>query len=62
MRSRSGRLIPNAGGVLKDPAKFFRSGRSGAGAAVLSAGELARVESRVARLAPPEVVAWLHRA
>jgi hypothetical protein len=62
MRSRSGRLIPNAGGVLKDPAKFFRSGRSGGGAAVLSAGELARYESRVARLAPPEVVAWLHRA
>lgn len=62
MRSRSDRLVPNAGGVLKDPAKFFRSGRSGAGAAVLSADELARYESRVAGLAAPEVVAWLHRA
>jgi hypothetical protein len=62
MRSRSERLVPNAGGVLKDPAKFFRTGRSGAGAAVLSADELVRYESRVARLAPPEVVAWLHRA
>jgi hypothetical protein len=61
MRSRSERLIPNAGGVLKDPARFFRSGRSGGGAAVLSAEELTRYEARVADLAPPDVVAWLHR-
>jgi hypothetical protein len=61
MRSRSDLLVPNAMGVLRDPRKFFRSGRSGAGRAVLSADELARYERRVASLAPPEVVAWLHR-
>ena len=48
-------------GVLKDPARFFRSGRSGAGSGVLSTDELARYERRVATLAPPDVVAWLHR-
>jgi hypothetical protein len=61
MRGRSDELVPNAAGVLKDPAKFFRSGRSGAGSAALSADELARYHARVAGLAPAEVVAWLHR-
>ncbi len=61
MRLRSEELVPNAAGVLKDPTKFFRAGRSGAGAAVLSAAELSRYERRVVALAPPEVVAWLHR-
>jgi hypothetical protein len=61
MRSRSDLLVPDAMGVLKDTGKFFRSGRSGAGRAVLSADELVRYERRVAALAPPEVVAWLHR-
>jgi hypothetical protein len=61
MGSRSDELVPNAAGVLKDPAKFFRSGRSGAGSAALSADELARYHARVAGLARAEVVAWLHR-
>ncbi|MGN6576821.1 MAG: sulfotransferase domain-containing protein [Nocardioides sp.] len=61
MRARSDELVPNAAGVLKDPAKFFRAGRSGAGSAVLSADELGRYHARVAELAPAEVVAWLHR-
>ncbi len=61
MRARSDELSPNTLGVLKDNAAFFRSGRSGAGREVLTAEELARYERRVATLAAPEVVAWLHR-
>ena len=48
-------------GVLKDEAEFFRSGRSGAGRELLTPGELAAYESRVAAVAPADLVAWLHR-
>lgn len=61
MRSRSDDLVPDAMGVLKDRSRFFRSGTSGAGRAVLTPEELGDYEQRVAGLAPPEVVAWLHR-
>ncbi len=61
MRLRSAELSPNALGVLKDSAAFFRSGRSGAGSELLTAPELAAYEERVARLAPPDLVTWLHR-
>ncbi len=61
MRARAGEITPDPLGVLKDEAAFFRRGRSGAGSEVLTADELARYEARVAGLAPPEVVDWLHR-
>jgi hypothetical protein len=61
MRSRADQLVPDRLGVLKDPARFFRAGQSGGGAAVLSPDELDRYERRVSALAAPEVVAWLHR-
>jgi hypothetical protein len=61
MRSRPAELTPNTLGVLKDPAAFFRRGRSGAGAELLSPDELAAYEQRVASLAPPDLVRWLHR-
>jgi aryl sulfotransferase len=61
MRSRSHELTPNTLGVLKDAAAFFRRGRSGAGREVLSADELAAYEQRVASLAPPDLMSWLHR-
>lgn len=61
MRSRSDDLVPDAMGVLKDRSRFFRSGTSGNGRAVLSADELREYEARVTGLAPAEVVAWLHR-
>ena len=47
--------------MLKDPAAFFRRGASGDGRALLSAGELARYRARVATMAPPDLLAWLHR-
>ena len=61
MRARSDDLVPDAVGVLKDRTRFFRSGTSGSGRAVLSAEELRDYEHRVEGLAPAEVVAWLHR-
>lgn len=61
MRARSDDLVPDAMGVLKDRSRFFRSGVSGSGRAVLTPEELRDYEERVAGLAPAEVVAWLHR-
>ena len=40
---------------------FVRRGRSGSGRELLTAGELASYYQRTARLAPPDLLAWLHR-
>jgi aryl sulfotransferase len=61
MRQRAGDLAPDSGGVLKDSRAFFRTGRSGAGRDVLSAEELSSYHERAARLAPSDLLAWLHR-
>ena len=61
MRARADELAPNTLGVLRDPSRFFRAGRSGAGAEVLTAEELAFYDRRVASLAAPDLVSWLHR-
>jgi hypothetical protein len=61
MRARAADLAPDAAGVLKDRARFFRQGESGAGRAVLSADEFTHYEARAAALAPPDVLEWLQR-
>ena len=61
MRERSSHLIPGVEGVLKDPKAFFRRGTSGGGRELLSREELAEYEHRAAFLAPPDLLAWLHR-
>jgi len=61
MRARADRLVPAPSGILKDPAAFFRRGSSGAGRELLTADDLARYRARVARLGPPDLLAWLHR-
>jgi hypothetical protein len=48
-------------GVLKDPAAFFRRGKSGEGRALLQPGELAYYRERVAAMAPDDLLAWLER-
>src|SRR5260370_3151213 len=58
MRAKA--AVPDPAGVLKDPAAFFRRGRSGAGSELLTEAELARYYKRAAELAPPEVLTWLH--
>ncbi len=60
MKARADATAPS-GGVLKDAGAFFRRGRSGGWREVMSAADVRRYEERVADLAPPEVVEWLHR-
>lgn len=61
MRERAQALVPDVTGVLKDRQVFFRKGRSGAGRALLSTEELSRYHRRAAEMAPPDLLAWLHR-
>jgi aryl sulfotransferase len=59
MRAQADRLVPTAG-IFKDNAAFFRRGTSGAGREILTEDELAAYHARVAQLAPPDLLAWLH--
>jgi len=61
MRARADEVAPDPSGILKDRAAFFRGGVSGSGEALLSPEQLARYRARVAELAPPDLVGWLHR-
>ena len=60
MRNRPDRVAPATGTILKDPAAFFRRGTSGAGAEVLTPGELSHYKARVAELGPSDLLSWLH--
>jgi len=60
MRTNAETLAPDTTRVLKDRAAFFREGRCGRGAEILTPGELARYHERVAALGPPDLVHWLH--
>lgn len=61
MSARSAELVPTPDGLLKDPAAFFRRGSSGAGREVLSSAEYDAYLAHAARLAPPDLLEWLHR-
>jgi aryl sulfotransferase len=61
MRASAEQLAPDPGGVLKDATAFFRRGRSGEGQHLLSPEEVARYYDRTKTLAPPDMLAWLHR-
>jgi aryl sulfotransferase len=61
MRSRADLVTPNPSGVLKSNAAFFRRGTSGAGRELLSDAEVAHYTERVSRMAPPDLLEWLHR-
>ncbi len=61
MRDRADRLAPDPAGVFKDRRAFFRTGRSGQGSALLDDATRARYRARAAALAPPDLLAWLHR-
>lgn len=60
MRASATRVVPG-GGVLRSDAAFFRRGTSGAGRELLTAEELARYHAGTATMAPPDLLAWLHR-
>ncbi len=61
MRANASRLVQGPPGILLDDTGFFRQGRSGAARDALTSGDLARYYTRMAELAPPDVLAWLHR-
>ncbi|GAA2330046.1 glycolipid sulfotransferase [Streptomyces violaceusniger] len=60
MKSRAERLAPDTE-LLKDPAKFFRSGRSGGSRDFLTEDDLDAYRKRVGDLAPKPFLDWLHR-
>jgi aryl sulfotransferase len=60
MRDHADRLVPATQGIFRDTASFFRRGTSGAGREILSEEEMARYHARAARLAPPDMLDWLH--
>ena len=60
MRDHADLTAPDPGGILKDRRAFFRSGVSGAGRAVLTDDEVAHYGERASRLAPADLLAWLH--
>lgn len=56
MRAAARMRAPDQGGVLKDPAAFFRRGTPGAGRGVLDAADLAVYERTVRDLLAAEAV------
>ncbi len=60
MRAAADRLQPLPE-LADHPKSFFRSGRSGAGRELLTGAELARYYDLAARLAPADLLDWLHR-
>jgi len=61
MQARADQLAPDPGGVLVQRERFFRRGSSGAGREVLSRREVAHYRARTEAMAPPDLLAWLHR-
>jgi DNA-binding MarR family transcriptional regulator len=59
MRAAADRLRPLP--YLQNNTAFFHRGSSGSGRDLLSDAELARYHECAARVAPPELLAWLHR-
>ncbi len=61
MRSSATTAAPDMShGLWKDPAEFFHRGGVGHGEAMLGPEGNARYLARVATLADPEVISWLH--
>lgn len=61
MRQRAAELVPDVRGVLKDSQAFFRQGRSRTGLELLDAAQQDRYHDLTARMAPPDLLDWLHR-
>jgi aryl sulfotransferase len=61
MRLRADSIAPDPTGILKDQAAFFRRGSSGAGPEMLTRAELDRYYRRASRMAPRDLLDWLHR-
>jgi len=62
MRRRANELAPEADRILKEPARFFRRGTSGAAAELLTGDEIAHYRARIGSMMQPDLSAWLHRS
>ncbi|MFE9207283.1 sulfotransferase domain-containing protein, partial [Micromonospora sp. NPDC007230] len=60
MRGRAEALTPVAA-MWRDPKRFFNQGVSGQWRDLLDEDDLRRYEDRVAKLAEPDLIDWLHR-
>ena len=61
VRQRADELAPGVdSGLWRDNRAFFRSGTSGQWKALLGPHDLARFDKRLAELARPDLIAWLH--
>lgn len=60
MRGRAEALVPDPVGIIADPERFFRGGRSGDGLA-LDPRIVEVYAQRAAALMPADLAAWLHR-
>jgi aryl sulfotransferase len=60
MRAEAEHLAPPPDGVLVDRSAFFRRGRLGEAAEIVGEEGVRRYRERVAELAPPELLDWLH--
>jgi aryl sulfotransferase len=60
MRDLADNLVEVPPGISIDRASFFHRGTSGAGEEILSDEELARYYARAAKLAPADMLDWLH--
>ena len=61
MKGRQDIHPPPPPGIVPDASGFFRRGTSGAGREILSDAELAGYYTHAARLAPADLIEWLHR-
>jgi hypothetical protein len=59
MRTDPSHAAPDHLGVLRDHAAFFRSGRSGEGAATCTPAQLRRYDARMEVLTTPEIRSWM---
>jgi aryl sulfotransferase len=59
MRASAGQFLPS-GGIIKSGTFFFRRGRPGAAREILTGAEIAGYHERLASMAPPGLLAWLH--
>ncbi|GAB3923131.1 glycolipid sulfotransferase [Microlunatus endophyticus] len=62
MRVDASMVVSDEGiGLLREPDRFFHAGRSGQWTDLLDSDDLNRYETRLAELAEPELIAWLHQ-
>lgn len=61
MQAAAEKLEPKQRDASKGQSAFFRRGSSGEGRSLLTSAEAAQYYSRAAQVAPPDLLAWLHR-